>query len=81
MSLVVYLSHMLYIFIYGVFVSYCSPSEEEVPSTPDRGLAHIWKSAGASVLLCPERVLLSKPVLQAALGDHHGLLLAQGKNR
>lgn len=53
-------------------------TEEEVPSAPDRGLAHIWKSAGANAQLCPERLLLSKPVLQVALGDHHGLLLTQG---
>lgn len=63
-----------------LFVSSCSLTEEEVPSTPDRGLAHIWKSAGANVQLCPERLLLSKPVLQVALGDHHGLLLTQGES-
>uniref|UniRef100_A0A7N8XQ27 Alsin-like n=1 Tax=Mastacembelus armatus TaxID=205130 RepID=A0A7N8XQ27_9TELE len=33
--------------------------------------------AGSSEQLCPERVLLSRPVVQAALGEHHGLLLTQ----
>uniref|UniRef100_H3CDQ7 Alsin Rho guanine nucleotide exchange factor ALS2 n=1 Tax=Tetraodon nigroviridis TaxID=99883 RepID=H3CDQ7_TETNG len=44
----------------------------------DRGLFLIWRSAGPSVQLCPERVLLSIPVVQAALGEHHGVLLVQG---
>lgn len=65
---------------YCVFVCYGSRTDEEVPSTPDRGLLHIWQSAGPSAQLCPERVLLSMPVLQAALGEHHGLLLTQGES-
>uniref|UniRef100_A0A673AXI8 Alsin Rho guanine nucleotide exchange factor ALS2 a n=1 Tax=Sphaeramia orbicularis TaxID=375764 RepID=A0A673AXI8_9TELE len=43
-----------------------------------RGLLHIWRSGGLGEQLSPERVLLSRPVLQAALGEHHGLLLTQG---
>ncbi|KAI3356099.1 hypothetical protein L3Q82_017364, partial [Scortum barcoo] len=50
----------------------------EQATPPERGLLHIWQAAGSSVQLCPERLLLSTPVLQAALGEHHGLLLAQG---
>uniref|UniRef100_A0A3Q3E839 Alsin Rho guanine nucleotide exchange factor ALS2 n=1 Tax=Hippocampus comes TaxID=109280 RepID=A0A3Q3E839_HIPCM len=42
-----------------------------------RGLLHIWQSGGPSEPLSPERVLLSQCVLQVALGEHHGLLLAQ----
>uniref|UniRef100_A0A671WV43 Alsin Rho guanine nucleotide exchange factor ALS2 n=1 Tax=Sparus aurata TaxID=8175 RepID=A0A671WV43_SPAAU len=45
----------------------------------NRGLLHIWQSAGPSAQLPPERVLLSRPVLQTALGEHHGLLLTQGE--
>ncbi|XP_034550228.1 alsin-like isoform X2 [Notolabrus celidotus] len=44
----------------------------------ERGLLHIWHSAGPGLQPCPERVLFSRPVLQAALGEHHGLLLTQG---
>ncbi|XP_047457325.1 alsin-like isoform X2 [Mugil cephalus] len=55
-----------------------SPADEEASAPPDRGLLHIWNSAGLSQQLCPERVLLSRPVLQVSLGEHHGLLLAQG---
>lgn len=58
---------------------YCRPANEQDPTPPDRGLLHIWQSAGASEQLCPERVLLSRPVLQATLGEHHGLLLIQGE--
>ncbi|KAG7241695.1 hypothetical protein INR49_025160 [Caranx melampygus] len=54
------------------------PANEQEPMPPERGLLHIWQSAGASEHLCPERVLLSRPVLQATLGEHHGLLLTQG---
>uniref|UniRef100_UPI0037E9340C alsin-like isoform X2 n=1 Tax=Semicossyphus pulcher TaxID=241346 RepID=UPI0037E9340C len=55
-----------------------SPVGEQALTPPERGQLHIWQSAGPSVQLCPERVLLSRPVLQAALGEHHGLLLTQG---
>ncbi|XP_069388473.1 alsin-like isoform X5 [Paralichthys olivaceus] len=55
-----------------------SPAYEQVPTPPERGLLHIWKSAGPSEELCLERVLLSRPVLQVTLGEHHGLLLTQG---
>ncbi|XP_029314929.1 alsin-like isoform X3 [Cottoperca gobio] len=55
-----------------------SPANERAPTPTERGLLHIWQSAGPSAQLCPERVLLSRPVLQAALGEHHGLLLIQG---
>ncbi|KAM3608464.1 uncharacterized protein V6R79_026113 [Siganus canaliculatus] len=51
-----------------------SAADEEAATAPVRGQLHILQSAG----LCPERVLLSRPVLQAALGEHHGVLLAQG---
>uniref|UniRef100_A0AAX7VDJ6 Alsin Rho guanine nucleotide exchange factor ALS2 a n=1 Tax=Astatotilapia calliptera TaxID=8154 RepID=A0AAX7VDJ6_ASTCA len=51
---------------------------EQAPTSPDRGLLHVWHSAGHSRQLCPDRVLLSRPVLQVSLGEHHGLLLAQG---
>ncbi|XP_027146712.1 alsin isoform X2 [Larimichthys crocea] len=55
-----------------------SPADEHAHTLPERGLLHIWQSAGLSLQPCPERVLLSRPVLQAALGEHHGLLLTQG---
>ncbi|XP_076011850.1 alsin-like isoform X3 [Genypterus blacodes] len=55
-----------------------NPLDEEDLASPDRGLLHIWQPEGHSVQLCPDRVLLSKPVLQVALGEHHGLLLIQG---
>uniref|UniRef100_A0A3B4Z270 Alsin Rho guanine nucleotide exchange factor ALS2 a n=1 Tax=Seriola lalandi dorsalis TaxID=1841481 RepID=A0A3B4Z270_SERLL len=42
-------------------------------------LLHIWQSAGPSEQLSPERVLLSRPVLHATVGEHHGLLLTQGE--
>ncbi|CAL8291222.1 unnamed protein product [Lota lota] len=42
----------------------------------ERGLAHSWR--GYSCSLTPERLLLSKPVVQAALGSRHGLLLVEG---
>ncbi|KAM8856113.1 alsin-like isoform 2-T3 [Spinachia spinachia] len=53
-----------------------SRADERTP--PERGLLHMWQSAGPSAQLCPERVLLSRPVLQVSLGEHHGLLLTQG---
>uniref|UniRef100_A0AAQ4PAV9 Alsin Rho guanine nucleotide exchange factor ALS2 a n=1 Tax=Gasterosteus aculeatus aculeatus TaxID=481459 RepID=A0AAQ4PAV9_GASAC len=55
-----------------------SHADERAPTPPERGLLHIWQSAGPSAQLCPDRVLLSRPVLQASLGEHHGLLLTQG---
>nr|XP_046260313.1 alsin-like isoform X3 [Scatophagus argus] len=55
-----------------------SCTDERASTTPERGLLHIWQSGGPSAQLCPERVLLSIPVLQAALGEHHGLLLTKG---
>lgn len=42
----------------------------------ERGLLHIWKGYSCSVT--PERTLLSRPVLQVALGTCHGLLLVEG---
>uniref|UniRef100_A0A4W6DJM0 Alsin Rho guanine nucleotide exchange factor ALS2 n=1 Tax=Lates calcarifer TaxID=8187 RepID=A0A4W6DJM0_LATCA len=60
-------------------VLYCSPANEQAATPPERGLLHIWQSAGPSDQFCPERVLLSRPVLQATLGEHHGLLLTQGE--
>lgn len=54
-------------------------SEVDRPtSPPERGLLHVWQSGGHCVQLSPERVLLSRPVLQTALGENHGLLLSQG---
>ncbi|XP_028292919.1 alsin-like isoform X2 [Gouania willdenowi] len=51
---------------------------EQASTCPDGGLLHIWPASSPSEQLCPERVLLSTPVLQVSLGEHHGLLLAQG---
>ncbi|XP_037136637.1 alsin-like isoform X2 [Syngnathus acus] len=51
---------------------------ERASAPPKHGLLHIWQSGGPSEPLSPERVLLSQCVLQVALGEHHGLLLAQG---
>lgn len=55
-----------------------SSDGEQSPVPPERGLLHIWQSGGHSEQLSPERVLLSRPVLQTSLGEHHGLLLSQG---
>ncbi|KAJ3584293.1 hypothetical protein NHX12_014789, partial [Muraenolepis orangiensis] len=52
-----------------------SAGEEDVSGEP-RGLAHSWK--GYSCSLSPERLLLSRPVVQAALGTGHGVLLVEG---
>ncbi|KAF3842963.1 hypothetical protein F7725_001812, partial [Dissostichus mawsoni] len=52
--------------------------DEQAPTPPERGLLHTWQSAGPPAQLCPGRVLLARPVLQVALGEHHGLLLTQG---
>ena len=51
--------------------------EEEEEEEEEHGLAHSWR--GYSCSLTPERLLLSRPVLQAALGTRHGLLLVEGK--
>ncbi|KAF7216143.1 alsin isoform X1 [Nothobranchius furzeri] len=53
-------------------------AEEQASAAPERGLLHVWRSVGCSHQLYPERVLLSAPVQQVSLGEHHGLLLAQG---
>ncbi|XP_054603565.2 alsin isoform X2 [Nothobranchius furzeri] len=42
----------------------------------ERGLLHTWK--GYSYSITPERLLLPRPVLQAALGAQHGVLLVEG---
>ncbi|KAM6946062.1 alsin-like [Aplochiton taeniatus] len=42
-----------------------------------RGVLHVWSGA-CSESLAPERVLLSRPVLQVSLGACHALLLAEG---
>uniref|UniRef100_A0A3Q0QV80 Alsin Rho guanine nucleotide exchange factor ALS2 a n=1 Tax=Amphilophus citrinellus TaxID=61819 RepID=A0A3Q0QV80_AMPCI len=78
--------------LFAYFAKYCALLEAvEVPpflgnkssleadTPPERGLLHVWHSAGHNKQLCPERVLLSRPVLQVSLGEHHGLLLAQGE--
>uniref|UniRef100_A0A3Q3J027 Alsin-like PH-like domain-containing protein n=1 Tax=Monopterus albus TaxID=43700 RepID=A0A3Q3J027_MONAL len=57
---------------------YCSSADEQDPTPPERGLFHIWQSAGPSKQLGPQSVLLSRPVVQAALGEHHGILLTLG---
>ncbi|XP_029929056.1 alsin isoform X2 [Myripristis murdjan] len=42
----------------------------------ERGLLHTWRGYSCSVT--PERLLLPRPVLQAALGARHGVLLVEG---
>lgn len=49
-------------------------SEED--SSGERGLLHAWRGYSCSVT--PEKVLLSRPVVQAALGLRHGVLLVEG---
>ncbi|KAK3575470.1 hypothetical protein QTP86_026856 [Hemibagrus guttatus] len=51
-----------------------SLGEEE--SSQERGVLHTWR--GYSYSVTPEKVLLSRPVLQAALGAKHGVLLLEG---
>ncbi|XP_053493319.1 alsin [Ictalurus furcatus] len=51
-----------------------SLGEEE--SSQVRGVLHTWR--GYSYSVTPEKVLLSRPVLQAALGAKHGVLLLEG---
>ncbi|XP_055360815.1 alsin-like isoform X2 [Betta splendens] len=55
-----------------------SCADTQASTAPQRGLFHFWESAGLSEQIGPERVLLSRPVVQAALGERHGLLLTQG---
>ncbi|CAL1582800.1 unnamed protein product [Knipowitschia caucasica] len=55
-----------------------SSEVDRPPSPPERGLLHVWHSGGHYEQLSPERVLLSRPVLQTALGENHGVLLSQG---
>ncbi|XP_072301245.1 alsin-like isoform X2 [Eucyclogobius newberryi] len=55
-----------------------SSEVDRPPSPPERGLLHVWQSGGHREQQSPERVLLSRPVLQTALGENHGLLLSQG---
>ncbi|KAK7904906.1 hypothetical protein WMY93_017513 [Mugilogobius chulae] len=55
-----------------------SSEVDRPPSPPERGLLHVWQSGGHREQLSPERVLLSRPVLQTALGENHGVLLSQG---
>ncbi|XP_061579794.1 alsin-like isoform X1 [Cololabis saira] len=55
-----------------------SSTDERNPADLDRGLLHVWRPAGCSEQLSPERVLLSRPVVQVSLGEHHGLILLQG---
>ncbi|XP_051567672.1 alsin-like isoform X2 [Myxocyprinus asiaticus] len=51
-------------------------SSGEEDSSRERGLLYKWR--GYSYSTTPERVLLSRPVLQAALGARHGVLLVEG---
>uniref|UniRef100_A0A673WLA9 Alsin Rho guanine nucleotide exchange factor ALS2 n=1 Tax=Salmo trutta TaxID=8032 RepID=A0A673WLA9_SALTR len=55
---------------------YVFSSSGKEDSSGERGLLHTWK--GYSYSVTPERVLLSRPVLQAALGTRHGILLVEG---
>ncbi|XP_011487920.1 alsin-like isoform X3 [Oryzias latipes] len=55
-----------------------SPTDEWPPTAVEQGQVHVWRSAGSTEKLSPERALLSTSVVQVSLGDHHGLLLAQG---
>ncbi|XP_027878027.1 alsin-like isoform X1 [Xiphophorus couchianus] len=55
-----------------------SPADERGLQPPDRGLLHVWPSGGGTQQLCPETVLLSRPVMHVSLGENHGILLAQG---
>ncbi|XP_060774739.1 alsin isoform X1 [Neoarius graeffei] len=51
-------------------------SLDEEESSQERGVLHKWR--GYSYSVTPEKVLLSRPVLQAALGAKHGVLLLEG---
>lgn len=59
-------------------VRVCVRSLDEEESSQERGVLHKWR--GYSYSVTPEKVLLSRPVLQAALGAKHGVLLLEGKN-
>ncbi|XP_030642141.1 alsin [Chanos chanos] len=52
-----------------------SSAEREEDGCGERGVLHRWQ--GYSCKLNPERLLLPRPVLQAALGTCHGLLLTE----
>uniref|UniRef100_A0A3B4EDF7 VPS9 domain-containing protein n=1 Tax=Pygocentrus nattereri TaxID=42514 RepID=A0A3B4EDF7_PYGNA len=52
------------------------PSSGEEESSGERGVLHTWRGYSCSVT--PDKVLLSRPVLQAALGAKHGVLLVEG---
>ncbi|XP_056606356.1 alsin [Triplophysa dalaica] len=52
----------------------CSSGEED--GSLETGLLHTWR--GYCYSTTPERALLSRPVLQAALGSKHGVLLVEG---
>lgn len=58
---------------------YVFSSSGEEDSSGERGSLHTWK--GYSYSVTPERVLLSRPVLQAALGTRHGVLLVEGESQ
>ena len=55
----------------------CPPSGEQEAGPGERGLAHLWRGYACS--LAPERLFLSRPVVQASLGTRHGLLLLEGE--
>lgn len=54
----------------------CSSSGEEEGSR-EKGVLYRWQ--GYFCRVTPERLLLSRPVLHAALGTVHGLLLTEGQ--
>ncbi|XP_066542491.1 alsin isoform X2 [Hoplias malabaricus] len=51
-------------------------SSEEEEGLDGKGVLHRWQ--GYSCTVNPERVLLPRPVLQAALGISHGVILTEG---
>ncbi|XP_049340539.1 alsin isoform X1 [Astyanax mexicanus] len=51
-------------------------SSEEDEASQKRGVLYKWQ--GYSCTVNPEKVLLPRPVLQAALGINHGVLLTEG---
>uniref|UniRef100_A0A671KEV0 Alsin-like n=1 Tax=Sinocyclocheilus anshuiensis TaxID=1608454 RepID=A0A671KEV0_9TELE len=53
-----------------------SKKRNKLINKSEKGLLHTWR--GYSYSTTPERVLLSRPVLQAALGARHGVLLVEG---
>lgn len=54
----------------------CSSSVEDEGSR-EKGALYRWQGYFCGVT--PERLLLSRPVLHAALGNLHGLLLTEGQ--